>query len=731
MLQDKAAAAENVNIPKAKQPAQIPSHRRISRAQSEAKQHTGLQSGKPFRPTSVQPSAAAPAANASLHADESASKLPAAAAASPAYAVQTSHNSVGSLDECHSADAHHSQAAVSSEQPLPGPLASVNFLAADRHAVSLTAQPELYQALYAAVTAIVQQAGLPPTQPTQRSTASNGSQTKPEAQGQPQEVGTRSGGQLQHQKTPDTASSQDEPSQNRGYATGGAMGKASDGPEGNASEGTMGNAKGELQAWQSQIQQAMDVLQSTLHAPGKSSGLSAVLNSSQHPGTALLQSTAVQSDPVLAQQQDTPHSQQAAAPSQADGQPQLDPAEQTSQHTQRAQHGGFESCQPPQCLDPEADWPQAWPQRDDAPLRGQTPCHRGHTPLQMDGHQHGSAAEDGRQQSSQHGHSSIRVETSSQQAAQPCEHDQWYECGHARWQSQAESPCQHQLPEKKRPGGAQRRLYKHGPALPGSAAGKGSVRRRQRPEWDDHLTSTNPHNPAGFDGDIGGCSSRPTAKELLQEALARIQNVSSPRPQHVKRQRRGAAPSQPTVPKQYQATAVDKQPQLQCAKAGGDQQKSGHSCSAQDAAARGPQRAGSVQTARQQQSVAMQAAAKQSLVKQHAFGGKPTWVDRNSDQAAGFEQDAQAMQPGKASQSRDSTHQQIPLSAGKPESRAHPHTKACTMESLLLLLCTAHLSQRCHSQSRLRCRFCNKRDQAVKGCCLDHRAKRLGRCCCC
>ena len=229
---------------------------------------------------------------------------------------------------------------------------------------------------------------------------------------------------------------------------------------------------------------------------------------------------------------------------------------------------------------------------------------------------------------------------------EPKQGDQWYECGHARWESPAESPCHHQLPEKKRQGGFQRRLYKHGPVVPIKVSGVkgGSVRRRQRPDWMDQLMSGNPKDQGGLEGAMGGFSPRPSAKELLQEALARIQHASSPRPQHAKRQRRGLAPQQLAAARQLPATAGDRFPQLQHAADGQALPESDYSCNTH--ATTGLQRAGASETGRQQRKMPFPAACKSSLVKQHAFGGKPSWVDRDNTSMQGPEHDAPSEQPG-------------------------------------------------------------------------------------
>ena len=92
---------------------------------------------------------------------------------------------------------------------------------------------------------------------------------------------------------------------------------------------------------------------------------------------------------------------------------------------------------------------------------------------------------------------------------------------------------------------AQPRLYKHGPIIP--KALPQPVRRRQRPDWDDHFSPTRarrvPVAPKGSEGRAAPHSPRPTARALLQEALARIQSVASPRAQPAKRQRRSMLPS--------------------------------------------------------------------------------------------------------------------------------------------------------------------------------------------
>ena len=281
----------------------------------------------------------------------------------------------------------------------------------------------------------------------------------------------------------------------------------------------------------------------------------------------------------------------------------------------------------------EACWPQAWPgsheQIAELPT-GKLFCKHapGHAlPGQASAHklaQHPAAGD----LLQQHGEGSprgvhrgryglstvVRGDTPSQQSCQPS--------------SSIDNDCMHGTPQKpKRPASdAQRRLYKHGPVVPKSSAVQRPIRRRQRPDWDDHLTSVAPQTGRGgstVSGEGQGFSPRPTAKELLQEALARIQIASSPRPQHAKRQRRGAAPQHG-----QSGPATGQAPQLQNSQssAGGMQLGSGQSCGADATAAPGCRL---IWDAEQQPSLTVQP-DKQSLVKQPAFGRKPPWGCRRS-----------------------------------------------------------------------------------------------------
>lgn len=223
----------------------------------------------------------------------------------------------------------------------------------------------------------------------------------------------------------------------------------------------------------------------------------------------------------------------------------------------------------------------------------------------------------------------VRADIPLQQSCQPS-NSEWHDPQNTKWRQQ---PSQHWPAEKKRQGtGAQRRLYKHGPTIPKSAAGQRPIRRRQRPEWDDHLTSGGPQTQGDPErGAAGGFSPRPTAKELLQEALARIQTAPSPRPQHAKRQRRGTAPEQAQLhaaAPQRQAIAADKLPQLQHAESNA-------------IAANGSERSETTQHARRRSQMVTQH-AKQSLVKQHAFGGKPSWISKEQPGCCAM----QSAQPG-------------------------------------------------------------------------------------
>ena len=179
------------------------------------------------------------------------------------------------------------------------------------------------------------------------------------------------------------------------------------------------------------------------------------------------------------------------------------------------------------------------------------------------------------------------------------------------------------------------------------------VRRRQRPEWDDNLTAIPPQADRVTPREgPGGLGPRPTAKELLQEALARIQSASSPRPQHAKRQRRSMASQQgqPCSAVPHHQRGTDKLPQWQfrpqqgsghswgdattaTRPSQGAQHACGHSWGGKATAARAPQGAGPAQVAQQQAAVAVQP-HKHHMVKQPAFGSKPSWVTQSSASAS-------------------------------------------------------------------------------------------------
>ena len=308
----------------------------------------------------------------------------------------------------------------------------------------------------------------------------------------------------------------------------------------------------------------------------------------------------------------------------------------TAQHTQHSAHSSSVNEQHAS-IAAEASWPQAWPdsheQNAELPtgkqyckhvpeyaLPGKASAHKlaQHSAagglLQQEG-EGGSGGAPGGVHRGGYGLNTVRGDTPSQQSCRPS--------------SQHDHDCMDGTQQKlKRPASnPQQRLYKHGPAVPKSSAMQRPIRRRQRPEWDDHLTSVAPQTEKGgvtVPGEgQGGFSPRPTAKELLQEALARIQTASSPRPQHSKRQRRGTAPQQGQP-----GPAPGQAPQLQNSQSGaGDAQLgSGHSCGADATAAQGncP-----VWDAEQQPGLTVQP-NKQSLVKQPAFGKKPSWVCQSS-----------------------------------------------------------------------------------------------------
>lgn len=312
----------------------------------------------------------------------------------------------------------------------------------------------------------------------------------------------------------------------------------------------------------------------------------------------------------------------------------------------------------------DASWPQAWPESQqsgeqltdnlsckEAPVYAARAVHSqtsGHNLVQ---HSAASAARGLLRQQGEggprgaprgvprggYGLSTVRGDSPSQQSCRPSRNPD-NDCLDGTWQKQdcrddmwQKHDCRDDTWQKpKGPASAtqtQRRLYKHGPVVPKASAMQRPIRRRQRPEWNDHLTSVTPQTERGEafpEEGLGGLGSRPTAKELLQEALARIQTASnSPRPQHAKRQRRGTAPQQGQP-----GHATHQPPQLQSGKAsaGGAQLGRGHSCDTDATAAQGVDQ---VWNAQRQLGLAGQP-DKQILVKQPAFGGKPLWVCQSS-----------------------------------------------------------------------------------------------------
>ena len=357
-----------------------------------------------------------------------------------------------------------------------------------------------------------------------------------------------------------------------------------------------------------------------------------------------------------------------------------------AQQSEHSTHGSNANKQHPSSLARDASWPQAWPgchEQNIKPLTDKSSCeeasvyaaHASHGPALADRlMQHSAAPAAGglRQQQGEggprgvprgahrggYGLSTVRGDSPSQQSCRPsrnadgescldgtwqkhdCGDDKWqkHDCGDDTWQKHdsrddtwQKHDCRDDTWQKpKGPASAtqsQRRLYKHGPVVPKSCAMQRPIRRRQRPEWNDHLTSVTPHTERGDtvpEEGWGGLSSRPTAKELLQEALARIQTASSsPRPQHAKRQRRGTAPQQAQL-----GHATHQPPQRQSGRssAGGAQLGRGHSCDTDATAAQGVDRGWDAQ---RQPGLTGQP-DKQFLVKQPAFGGKPSWVCQSS-----------------------------------------------------------------------------------------------------
>ena len=618
MLQDQSTAAGSSRSQLKKQPASAPEHA-AAISDSVAGVSTGCQIVRPLRPIPVKQPNTGPAVSQPIHACQT----PAAAPILDANASgtrQQSATSDGVSPTGHAAQRKCSQAATLQTQPVSASAPSscisisrdqapMSCSAIDSQTVSLTAQPELYTALYAAVTAVVQQAGLPGS----NTVTSQGVQAKPDCNAQQLDtsekaLATTSLASASHvhqnhqESVPRHSTAQAEPTTSRaadvvegtmgnvakgqGNAAEGTKANAAEGGKGNVAQGTECRPPGQLQAWQHQIQQAMDMLQSSLQDSSKGAGnLQPVSPSQLHNGSL----------------------------------------PESGTHRVNQQH--------------PSDQGQAW-QRAKGSEQAEND-HRGH---------HGSFGESHWLQSKQYSCSSMRHGPVPQQVGRPGDDQQQHQCGHPTWPSQAESPSQHEQQEKRRQVGAQRRLYKHGPIIPKSAMGMRSARRRQRPEWDDKLTHAQAQSQAEVEVAF---SPRPTAKELLQEALARMRTVSSPRPQHAKRQRRGVAPCHDqrhsTAPRQLQSAAGDEEPQLQHA-CDPQRQYSGHSCAIHAVAARPSQKADSDQPARNHQPSVMQAAAKQLLVKQHAFGGKPRWVDKDSIRMKECQQGTQSAQLGRDQQ---------------------------------------------------------------------------------
>ncbi|KAL3163209.1 hypothetical protein ABBQ32_009611 [Trebouxia sp. C0010 RCD-2024] len=578
----------------------------------------------------------------------------------------------------------HQQRSLRSEQAAP----SKEAVAAEKQAVSVVAKPELYSALTAAVSAIVQQAGCAQSQPAAdclrgislqyhaqgegaqlegQASQPEGQASQPEGQdaeldgqsaqlegqaSQPEAQASQLHGQREGHDTQQTCIElQDEdpcspsktavsgaspkiqmsrqaqhaqrstadatqPASGQQVAHGDEQGGVADGPE-------------QALAWQVQvqIQQAVEVLQAALQPSGKVGAPTGVVASRQQPAGA------------------TQHAQRSTCASNMDG--------------QHAKHASL-----------DASWPQAWPNSHEQdtnqspdqdcsrhapvfaahPLPGQATHRLAKYPAAYKaGHmlpQQGELSVRGPPQGVRrggYGLSTDRPNTPSQQSCRPCS-SQGEDCMDARWQN-----------SKRQASGSQRRLYKHGPVVPKPSAMQQPVRRRQRPEWDDHLTATAPQADRGGSPREGraGLSPRPTAKELLQEALARIQNASNSRPQHAKRQRRSTAPQQgqpcPAVPHHQRAT--DKLPPGQ-SRPGVAQQGSGHSWGDDATAARG-QGDGQVQGEQQQAAVGVQHHKQVPLVKQWAFGSKPSWVVQGSGSPGGTaEQHGAGIWPSERSRER-------------------------------------------------------------------------------
>ena len=223
-----------------------------------------------FQAVNTQPTSMQPAATLAPHVQQSAGKVT-ATAATPAERV------LDTLQPSSAGKSGRSQTVVASEQQGSIPSLSnhssnqgpAGVSVVDKQAVSLTAQPELYNALYAAVTAIVQQAGFSQTQPTQHSLNSYRSHIEQEPQ-QQQQQSVSKGMVLEscsdgHQEDQSTAGRSGTVNGPQGIRLVGPKGSSVEGTEGKTAEGGKGNDSEHLQAWQSQIQQAMDAASNTAH----------------------------------------------------------------------------------------------------------------------------------------------------------------------------------------------------------------------------------------------------------------------------------------------------------------------------------------------------------------------------------------------------------------------------------------------------------------------------------
>ena len=260
--------------------------------------------------TAAQPACAEAAASQPIH------QVPSSSSQGPSAHAANSEVAFGSIKAPSSSAARQGLLTAEREMPRGKNEAPSSSEAGQKTSISVTAQPELYNALCAAVNAVVQHAGLPSSQSnassyqpgcTDACHASHAATAVGYSQ-KPSAAVDHHRHQQQQQQQQQTGQSADDSHQTGSGTVSAQLQTTADKyPHGSQAEGTEGSdtsgkglngvsSPGSLQAWQSHIQQAVAVLQSALQAsqqPGNSShqrntaaALQSALQALQQPADA-------------------------------------------------------------------------------------------------------------------------------------------------------------------------------------------------------------------------------------------------------------------------------------------------------------------------------------------------------------------------------------------------------------------------------------------------------------